>query len=152
MQINIAPFDQLALKELYSLLKLRAEIFVVEQNCVYNDLDSHDEQAYHLMAIDNNAVVGYARILPPNTRFKEASIGRLVVDKDFRFNGLARQLMTIAAEWLFKEWQVPCIQISAQKYLKGFYGSLGYQIISEEYLEDGIPHLKMELKKESKSE
>ena len=152
MQINITPFNQLTLEELYSLLKLRAEIFVVEQNCVYNDLDSHDEQAYHLMAVDNKNVVAYARILPPDTRFKEASIGRLVVDKEFRFKGLARQLMITAAEWLFNEWQVPCIHISAQKYLKGFYLSLGYQIISDEYLEDGIPHLKMELKKESSSE
>lgn len=152
MEVKIKPFNQLELKELYHLLMLRAEIFVVEQNCVYNDLDNHDEQAYHLLAVDNDTVVGYARILPPDTRFKEASIGRLVVDKDFRFKGLARQLMTTAAEWLYNEWPVPCIQISAQKYLKGFYLSLGYQIISDEYLEDGIPHLKMELKKEVTTE
>ncbi|MBR8537878.1 GNAT family N-acetyltransferase [Carboxylicivirga sediminis] len=145
MQYKFKPFKELSLIELYKILQLRAEIFVVEQNCVYNDLDSNDEQAYHLMAFNNNDMVGYARILPPGSRFKEASIGRLVVHKDFRFKGLARQLMTTAADWVFEQWEVKCIQISAQKYLKAFYGSLGYQIISDEYLEDGIPHLKMEL-------
>lgn len=145
MNLKISPFNTLNTKELYNFLQLRAEIFVVEQNCVYNDLDSNDEQAYHLMAFDNDDLIGYARILPPGSRFKEASIGRLVVHKDFRFKGLARQLMTTAANWAFEQWEVKCIQISAQKYLKAFYGSLGYQIISDEYLEDGIPHLKMEL-------
>ncbi|MBS2213474.1 GNAT family N-acetyltransferase [Carboxylicivirga mesophila] len=145
MNLKISPFNTLNTKELYNFLQLRAEIFVVEQNCVYNDLDSNDEQAYHLMAFDNDDLVGYARILPPGSRFKEASIGRLVVHKDFRFKGLARQLMTTAGDWVFEQWEVKCIQISAQKYLKAFYGSLGYQIISDEYLEDGIPHLKMEL-------
>ncbi|WP_439181489.1 GNAT family N-acetyltransferase [Carboxylicivirga taeanensis] len=147
MTFKITPFNNLQLKELYNILQLRAEIFVVEQNCVYNDIDGLDQAAYHLMALDKDNVVGYVRILPPGTRFQEASIGRLVVDKDFRFKGLARQLMNKAAEWLYTQWEAPCIQISAQKYLKGFYLSLGYQIISDEYLEDGIPHLKMELKR-----
>ncbi|WP_430812149.1 MULTISPECIES: GNAT family N-acetyltransferase [unclassified Carboxylicivirga] len=145
MELKIISFNNLKLKELYQSLQLRAEIFVVEQDCVYNDLDGNDEYAHHLLLIDNDTIIAYARILPPGSRFKEASIGRLVVDKDYRFKGLARQVMQKAASWIFSQWKVPCIQISAQKYLKAFYVSLGYKIISDEYLEDGIPHLKMEL-------
>ncbi|MCU4155048.1 GNAT family N-acetyltransferase [Carboxylicivirga sp. A043] len=147
MNITIKSFNELNLKELYNTLQLRAEIFVVEQNCVYNDLDGNDELAYHLFAIENKQVVGYARMLPEGTRFSHTSIGRLVVHKDFRFKGLARQIMHDAAQWIFDNWNAEVIQISAQKYLKAFYLSLGYEIISDEYLEDGIPHLKMELKK-----
>ncbi|MCG8581098.1 MAG: GNAT family N-acetyltransferase [Bacteroidales bacterium] len=145
MNLTIKPFNELNLKELYNSLQLRAEIFVVEQNCVYNDLDGTDELAHHLLATDNGHVVGYVRILPGGTRFKHTSIGRLVVHKDYRFKGLARQLMDESAKWIFENWKSKLIQISAQKYLKGFYESLGYVIISEEYLEDGIPHVKMEL-------
>lgn len=145
MQFTITPFNKLSLNKLYQSLQLRAEIFVVEQDCVYNDLDGNDEHAHHLMVTDNNTVVAYARILPPGSRLKEASIGRLVVNKDYRFKGIAREIMQKAASWAFAKWKISCIQISAQKYLKAFYGSLGYQIISDEYLEDGIPHLKMEL-------
>jgi len=147
MNLTIKPFNELNLTELYNCLKLRSEIFVVEQNCVYNDLDGNDEVAYHLLAEEDNEIVGYARILPANTRFSVASIGRLVVDENHRFKGLARTIMESASSYIFEQWQSPLIQISAQKYLKGFYKSLGYSIISDEYLEDGIPHLKMELKR-----
>ncbi|MCT4589867.1 MAG: GNAT family N-acetyltransferase [Carboxylicivirga sp.] len=146
MEFKITPFNQLELNELYKLLQLRIDIFAVEQNCVYNDLDGNDEVAFHLWAIEASEVVGYLRILPANTRFKEVSIGRLVVNKNHRFKGLARDLMQQAHNWINKEWKSNCIQISAQKYLKAFYQSLGYDIISDEYLEDGIPHFKMELK------
>lgn len=152
MNLTIKPFNELNLKELYNSLQLRAEIFVVEQDCVYNDLDGNDELGYHLLAIDNDHVVGYARILPKGTRFAYNSIGRLVVHKEYRFKGLARDIMNEAAQWIFNNWESPIIQISAQKYLKGFYQSLGYKIISDEYLEDGIPHLKMEYKKSNSNE
>jgi len=147
MKLSFKHFNELSTKELYSLLQLRSDIFVVEQKCIYNDLDGLDELAYHLLNKIDDEVIGYARILPPHTRFTNASIGRLVVSKNHRFKGIARQLMNEAAQWISDEWQVDCIQISAQKYLKEFYRSLGYQIISDEYLEDGIPHLKMELKR-----
>ncbi len=145
MQIKNKIFNELNLKELYNILQLRSEVFVVEQNCVYNDLDGNDEPGHHILACNNDEIVGYLRVLPPDTRFKEASIGRLVVDKDHRFKGLARELMIYASDWIFTKWNAPKIQISAQKYLKGFYLSLGYKIVSDEYVEDGIPHLKMEL-------
>ncbi len=147
MNLTIKTFNKLNLKELYDALQLRADIFVVEQNCVYNDLDGNDHLAYHLFALEDEQLVGYARLLPQGTRFKHTSIGRLVVHKDYRFKGLARQIMNEAAQWIFDNWQSEVVQISAQKYLKAFYQSLGYAIISDEYLEDGIPHLKMELKK-----
>lgn len=148
MQFLLKSYDKLAINELYRILQLRSEIFVVEQNCVYNDLDGLDEHALHLMAIIDEEIIAYARILPPNTRFKEASIGRLVVSESHRFKGIARKTMNKAAEYLFVQTKVECINISAQKYLKAFYKSLGYTIISDEYLEDGIPHFKMELKNE----
>jgi ElaA protein len=147
MHIKISPFNKLNLKELYQILQLRAEIFVVEQDCVYNDIDGLDEQAFHFMLIVDQRIVGYARILPPNTRFNTVSIGRLVVHKAYRLKGLARKIMEQASIWAFEQWLVDNLKISAQKYLKAFYLSLRYQIISEEYLEDGIPHFTMELHK-----
>ncbi len=146
MKLVTKRFNELNLKDLYQLLQLRAEIFVVEQNCVYNDLDGYDEPAHHLLAIEDDKIIGYARILPASTRFKAASIGRLVVNKNHRFKGLARQLMETASSYIFEQWQAPLIHISAQKYLKGFYKSLAYSIISGEYQEDGIPHFRMELR------
>ncbi len=147
MNSIVKSFDELSNSELYDILKLRAEIFVVEQDCVYNDLDGNDEVAHHLMIKNpEGKVSAYARILNKGTRFKQASIGRLVVAKEDRFKGLARQVMTEAARWMKDNWHVDEIHISAQKYLKGFYGSLGYVIVTDEYLEDGIPHLGMDLK------
>lgn len=147
MQFKIISFDELLLRELYQILKLRSEIFVVEQNCVYNDLDGNDELAFHLLAVEKGKVIGYARILPAGTRFETTSIGRLVVDVKYRRKGWAREIMNKASTWAFDRWKINRIDISAQKYLKAFYLSLGYKIISDEYLEDGIPHFKMRLLK-----
>lgn len=146
MQSVVKAFEELSNKELYDILRLRAEIFVVEQDCVYNDLDNNDQLANHLMMKSaEGEVLGYVRLLNRGTRFRQASIGRLVVAKEQRFKGLARQLMTEAALWMKDNWQVKTIHISAQKYLKAFYASLGYEIVTDEYLEDGIPHLGMDL-------
>lgn len=145
MQTLIKSFDELSTKELYEILSLRAEIFVVEQDCVYNDLDNNDQMAHHLMIFEDNTIVGYARLLNSGTRFTQASIGRLVVKKEARFKGIAREVMQKGAKWMIKNWNVNNIHISAQKYLKAFYGSLGYEIVTDEYLEDGIPHLGMDL-------
>jgi len=145
MQTSIKSFSQLSNEELYGVLQLRAEIFVVEQNCVYNDLDGNDQVAYHLMIkTDDGKIVGYARMLDKGTRFNQPSIGRLVVSKEVRFKGLARRIMTEAAQWMKSNWQVNLIHISAQKYLKAFYSSLGYQTVTDTYLEDGIPHIGMD--------
>nr|WP_319400978.1 GNAT family N-acetyltransferase [uncultured Carboxylicivirga sp.] len=146
MLTTIKSFRELSIDEIYGILQLRAEIFVVEQNCVYNDLDGNDTKAYHLMIKDDDGlIVGYARMLNKGTRFNLASIGRLVVKKQARFNGLARRIMTEASQWMKLRWDVEQIHISAQQYLKGFYSGLGYTIVTETYLEDGIPHIGMEL-------
>lgn len=147
MQSIVRSFNELSNAELYNILRLRAEIFVVEQDCVYNDLDGNDEVAHHLMIKDSDGqVVAYVRMLNKGTRFTQASIGRLVVAKEARFKGLARRIMTEAAQWMTDNWQLEDIHISAQKYLKAFYSSLGYVIVGDDYLEDGIPHLGMDLK------
>ena len=147
MKTLVKSFKELSVDELYGILQLRAEIFVVEQDCVYNDLDGNDQKAYHLMIKkdDTDEIVGYARMLDKGTRFKQASIGRLVVKKEVRFNGLARRIMTEASQWMKLRWDVEDIHISAQKYLKAFYSGLGYQTVTETYLEDGIPHVGMDL-------
>ncbi len=146
METIIKAFDELDNNELYALMQLRAEVFVVEQNCVYNDLDGDDHLAMHLMIKDETGgTVAYARMLDKDTRFEQASIGRLVVKKEFRFKGLARRVMNEAKVWMVDNWAVDSIHLSAQKYLKGFYSSLGYSAVTDTYLEDGIPHLGMDL-------
>nr|WP_321406316.1 GNAT family N-acetyltransferase [uncultured Carboxylicivirga sp.] len=147
MRTVIKSFKELSVEELYGLLKLRAEIFVVEQDCVYNDLDDNDQVAFHLMVKDDeDEIVAYVRMLDKGTRFSQASIGRLVVKKELRFNGLARRIMTEASQWMRLRWGVDEIHISAQKYLKAFYSSLGYETVTDTYLEDGIPHIGMDVK------
>lgn len=145
MNIFIKPFDALTSEELYELLRLRAEIFVVEQNCVYNDLDGFDKEAIHLFAIHHDEIIAYARMLPPGTRFPAYSIGRLVVKKNMRNTGLGKEIMQRAIHFLKEEWNAPEIKISAQKYLLQFYTNLGFRVVTKEYLEDGIPHLGMSL-------
>lgn len=136
-------FSQLTVHELYSTLQLRAEIFVVEQNCVYNDLDSLDQDGYHLMVKQNDEIIAYARLLMPNSRFQEYSIGRLVVRRSFRGKELGIQTMKEAIRVLNRDFRAKKIKISAQKYLQDFYEGLGFKVVTDEYLEDGIPHLGM---------
>lgn len=147
MEFYLKQFEELSLEELYDILAVRTEIFVVEQNCPYQDSDRLDQQCYHLFATDSDQVVAYLRILPPGLTFKAASIGRVLVKESYRSNGLARPMMQRAIDFIFEEMQEDNIQISAQTYLKDFYVSLGFEAISELYLEDGIPHIDMVLKK-----
>ena len=144
MEWVIKEYDSLGLNELYSILKLRAEIFVVEQNCVYNDLDDLDIEASHLICTEKDSVIGYARLLRPNTRFKNSSIGRVVIQADQRKRNIGKELMNKSIQYILEEWNETKINISAQKYLEKFYSDLGFVTISETYLEDGIPHIKME--------
>lgn len=143
MQTFLCTFEELSNRELYEILKLRSEIFVVEQNCVYNDLDNLDQEALHLFKLDNGEIVAYARLLKPGTRFPSASIGRVVTRFDKRRNGFSKQLILQAIDYIVSEWSVKSISISAQKYLREFYESLGFEVVSNEYLEDGIPHYEM---------
>lgn len=145
MQYAIKPFHDFDVNTLYAILKLRTDVFVVEQNCPYPELDGHDDKALHLYAQDNGEIVAYARILPKGITYETSAIGRVVVSPKARGGGTARQLMQKAIDIIHQDWQENAITIGAQVYLKAFYESLGFQIISDEYLEDGIPHVDMQL-------
>lgn len=142
-KFKIAAFNELSLEELYKILFLRNEVFIVEQNCVYQDIDNKDSKAIHIMLFKNEALVAYARVFKPGDYFKEASIGRVVVSKSKRNLNLGKKLMKKAISYINKDLLLFKIEISAQLYLKKFYESLGFVSIGEEYLEDDIPHIKM---------
>lgn len=141
-------FDELSAAELYTILKLRSEVFVVEQNCVYLDTDGKDAQSYHLCGwLNNELLVAYARLLPPGLSYPEASIGRVVTHPAHRKDGYGKVLMQKAIKNTQSLFNISPIKIGAQQYLLQFYNSLGFTACSEPYLEDGIPHLEMLLDK-----
>src|SRR5690606_20022455 len=129
--------------QLFEIYKLRCEVFVVEQNCAYQDVDDKDFKAHHLLMFQNEQLVGYCRILPPNVSYKEPAIGRVVVSKDFRGKQFGKLLMKQAVDETKKLFQNQDIVISAQLYLLKFYTELGFAKEGEEYLEDNIPHIQM---------
>ena len=143
LQWAYKSFDELTSRELYAIMQLRIEIFSVEQNCVYQDADNKDFQSFHLSAWDNNILVAYCRILPPELSFKEASIGRVIAAAAYRKNGTGRALMQKAIALTLQQFDCNQITIGAQLYLKKFYNSLGFTQVSDTYLEDGIPHIEM---------
>lgn len=143
MQWKIKEFDQLSLQELYILLTLRTDVFVVEQACPYPELDGKDPACLHLLGMDGDELVGYLRLLPSGQSYEEASIGRVVIRSSHRGRGLGRPMMEYAIQYITKEWKEEKIKIGAQAYLEKFYQSLGFKPVSEVYLEDGIPHLDM---------
>jgi ElaA protein len=139
----IKSFNELTTIELYSYLQLRVNVFIVEQSCPYPELDGYDLDSYHLTYIENDEVLAYARILPAGIKYQRISIGRVIVDQKSRGRGLAKELMNQAIEFSREKWPNTDIQLQAQTYLKQFYGSFGFIEISEEYDEDGIPHVDM---------
>jgi len=140
--------DELTSSELYAIMKLRSEVFVVEQNCVYLDADGKDGGAYHLCGwLNNELLVAYARLLAPGVSYTEASIGRVVTHQAYRKDGYGKTLMSKAIENTCTIFDTQTIKIGAQQYLTKFYNSLGFNVSSEPYLEDGIPHLEMILGK-----
>ena len=143
MIFTIKRFNELSTHELYAVLQLRAEVFVVEQDCVYQDLDNKDLDAYHMLGVLDTKIVAYARIFKPGDYFLESSIGRIVVKKEFRKFQFGYQLVVNSIQFIENNLQQNKILISAQSYLSKFYNSLGFTQVGEEYLEDGIPHIKM---------
>jgi len=143
MIFTIKRFNELSTHELYTVLQLRAEVFVVEQDCVYQDLDNKDLDAYHVLGVLDTKIVAYARIFKPGDYFLESSIGRIVVKKEFRKFQYGYQLVQNSIQFIENNLQQNTILISAQSYLTKFYNSLGFTQVGEEYLEDGIPHIKM---------
>ncbi|MEZ0180720.1 GNAT family N-acetyltransferase [Flavobacterium oncorhynchi] len=140
---KIKPFEALNVNELYDLLKLRSEIFVVEQNCVYLDLDGKDKKALHLIGEYDNKIVAYVRLFDAGITFDDASIGRVVVDANYRDRKWGHNLMREAISAIKSNFNKEKITIGAQLYLKKFYESHGFVQSSEMYLEDDIPHIEM---------
>ena len=146
MNWTIKKFGELTLDELYNILQLRNEVFIVEQDCVYKDLDGKDRSAWHLMAVEDDKLVAYTRILPPGVSYSDPAIGRVVTSSLKRRSGLGRELMKRSIEACEKLFGKTSITLSAQVYLQNFYASFGFIVIGEEYLDDGIPHIDMSRK------
>ena len=140
---KIKRFEALSAAEVYDLLQLRAEVFIVEQNCVYQDVDGKDQKALHLIGEDDEKIVAYSRLFKPKDYFDEASIGRVVVKPTYRDKKLGHILMREAIYYIKQQFGETKITISAQLYLKNFYESHGFIQTSETYLEDDIPHIQM---------
>jgi len=136
-------FGALTSAELYQILNLRQAVFIIEQACIYPDIDGKDESAYHLMAFDGDVLVGCLRILGRGVTFAEASIGRVVVPTYHRGRGIAREMMRQALDFIRRERGEAHVKISAQTYAIPFYEGVGFEVMSAEYLEDGIAHVDM---------
>jgi len=143
IDIVVKEFNELSTMELYDILQLRSEVFVVEQNCVYQDLDGKDPFALHVIGYKNKKAVAYTRVFKPNDYFKEASIGRVVVSKNQRKHKYGNDIMKASIKAIEEQFNETKIVLSAQTYLKRFYNALNFKEIGDEYLEDGIPHIKM---------
>ena len=143
MNCELKKFNQLTTKELYEILRVRAEVFVVEQTCVYQDLDMKDQDSWHLFLEDGDEIIAYLRILNKGVSYPEIAIGRVLTKDTQRKKGLAREMMRKAIKFIETELKENTILISAQVYLMKFYESLGFKAVSEIYLEDGIEHIEM---------
>jgi len=138
------PFDQLTPRDLYALLQLRSAVFVVEQECVFQDLDGADLMCHHLMGMDaTHGVCAYTRLVPAGLKYPEASIGRVVTDPKVRGKSVGHELMERSCEWLTLLWGAQPIRIGAQAHLQDFYRAHGFVTVGAAYIEDGIPHVEM---------
>lgn len=147
MQWFVKTFKELSTEELYQILKLRIDVFVVEQNCVYPDLDDLDKQpgTLHLFAMDDQQLTAYMRIFPPQVNHPSmSSLGRVATDSRYRNIGLGHKLLLKAINIIDKEWPNISCHISAQSHLVNYYNRQGFFQVGEEYLEDGIPHIGMD--------
>lgn len=143
---RLHAFEELSPAQLYAVLSARVAVFVVEQDCPYQELDGMDDAGLHLVAWQSgSSIAAYARILPPGTRFEQPSIGRVLTRADARRSGLGRELMRRAIEVTRERFPKAPVRLSAQCHLEHFYRALGFAVISPPYEEDGIPHVKMEL-------
>ena len=143
LEIKINTFQELTTTELYSLLQLRSEVFVVEQDCVYQDIDYKDQKALHVIGFKNNKIVAYTRLFKPGDYFELASIGRVIVDKAQRQYKYGYDIMEASIVAVNIHFNTNTVQISAQCYLENFYKNLGFKVVGTSYLEDDIPHIEM---------
>lgn len=144
LTVQVKSFDAFTIDELYDVLQLRSEVFVVEQDCVYQDIDGKDRKALHVIGRETNGkVVAYTRLFNAGDYFEKASIGRVVVSENTRAFGYGHVIMKASIAAIKQHYNTADIKISAQTYLRKFYNSHGFTQIGEEYLEDGIPHIAM---------
>lgn len=143
LKITTKTFKELTTDELYALLQLRSEVFVVEQDCVYQDIDYKDQKALHVLGFKNNKLVAYTRLFKPGDYFNYASIGRVIVAQNEREHKYGYDIMNASINAIKEYYNETTIKISAQTYLKKFYNNLGFEEVGEGYLEDGIPHIGM---------
>ncbi|SEW05907.1 ElaA protein [Chitinophaga sp. YR573] len=139
----VKTFEELTTTELYALLRLRSEVFVVEQTCAFQDMDDTDQLAVHVMGYIDNELVAYTRLFGPGIKYEYASIGRVVTSQKVRSSGAGRQLMEYSIAIVEERFGKAPIKIGAQQYLQKFYTSLGFVQSSEMYMEDAIPHIEM---------
>lgn len=138
------PYSELTLNEFHDIIALRLNAFVVEQNCTYLDLDGKDKKAYHLILRDGKGdVIATARILPAGLAYEEVAIGRVVLENEYRRNGIGKEMMERCVRFCFDEFGKAPIRISAQKHLESFYSQIGFESTGKDYLEDEIPHVEM---------
>ena len=140
---KVRSFDELTAPELYNILKARCDVFIVEQNCPYPDLDDYDQKALHLWTETNGEVLAYCRLFNSGIKYKEASIGRVLTTESARGKTLGKQLIAYAIDVIENRFQTTEIRISAQDYLLNFYSRFGFQDTGKKYLEDDIPHTEM---------
>ena len=143
MEWIFKSFDELTNEELYAVLKLRFEVFVIEQNCLDIDPDGKDKVSMHLMLEDDGKIIGCARILPPKVSYDEPSIGRIALDKSYRRTGLGREIVQKCIDFIHNIMKIREIRISGQAYLLDFYKSFGFVVTKGPYFEDKIPHYQM---------
>ena len=143
METTVKTFEELTIYELHDILQLRSEIFVVEQDCVYQDIDGKDQKALHIIGKKNGKLVAYTRCFAPGIYFEEAAIGRVVVPLNERKYGYGHDIMEASILAIKKRYHTERIKLSGQTYLIKFYESHGFVTTGEEYLEDGIPHIAM---------
>ncbi|TDQ38693.1 GNAT family N-acetyltransferase [Aureibacillus halotolerans] len=142
LEWKVRSFEELGTEDLYDILKLRVDVFIVEQNSPYKDLDGKDQTTWHLTATDEGKLVAYARLFDVDEQ-REARIGRVIVSADARTGGLGQELMRRSIQWLDEKWQRPVIRITAQAHLERFYEKVGFVAVSEPFDEDGILHIAM---------
>ncbi|MBS1749359.1 MAG: GNAT family N-acetyltransferase [Bacteroidetes bacterium] len=140
---TLTPFQELTVDQLYTIIQLRISVFVVEQQCNFQDADDKDRHAWHLCCWDGDNLAAYTRILPPGISYKEASIGRVLTAKNVRGKKIGTELMQRSIEEVYRLFGKTAIQIGAQLYLQKFYETFGFKKNSDVYLEDNIPHIKM---------
>ena len=144
-------FDSISKEELYDVLSLRQRVFIIEQDCFYEDLDYSDQEANHLLLYKDNKLIGYSRVFAPGIKYDAASIGRIVTDLDYRGKGYGKDITQEAIQFLKNNFPGSDISISAQFRLVDFYEDLGFIRQGSVYLEDGIDHIKMTLRQINKN-